>query len=165
MGGRWAVSACLVILTLCAIGAREPETADAAEWSVKTGPRTDAPGTPCYLESVSHSLSDGYQTTTARIIVDKASVAVRSASDLDEGFRDIGLVVDGREFVSMDRLAGEKTALFDSKYADVVEQFKEGVRVRVQLRFWPTWPVTGPHWATFSLIGFMKAYSELSACP
>ena len=33
------------------------------------------------------------------------------------------------------------------------------------LRFWPEWPATGTHSATFSLIGFTKAYGELSGCP
>ena len=33
--------------------------------------------------------------------------------------------------------------------------------LRVQLRFWPEWPATGTHAATFSLIGFTKAYAEL----
>ena len=148
---------------LLAVGS--PGTAGAADWSVKTVPSTDASGTRCVLESASQSLSDGYQTTTARITVDKASVRVTSASNLDESFRDIALVVDQREFVPTDGLGGEKTARFDSKYSHVVQQFKEGVRVRVQLRFWPTWPATGLHSVTFSLIGFTRAYGELSACP
>jgi hypothetical protein len=64
----------------------------------------------------------------------------------------------------MDRLEGDRTAVFDSKYDRVVEQFKAGVQARLQLRFWPTWPATGPHSTTFSLIGFTKAYDQLSGC-
>jgi hypothetical protein len=153
----------VALQVLLAVGG--PGTAGAVDWSVKTIPGTDAHGTRCVLESASQSLSDGYQTTTARITVDKASIKVTSASNLDESFRDIALVVDRRESVPADGLAGEKTALFDSKYSHVVEQFKEGARVRVQLRFWPTWPATGLHSVTFSLIGFTRGYGELSACP
>ena len=167
MGGCQGRCRSLVILVafqvLLAVG--RPGTAGAVDWSVKTVPSTDTPGTRCVLESASQSLPDGYQTTTAHITVDKASVKVTSASNLDESFRDIALVVDQRESVPMDRLAGEKTALFDSQYSHVVEQFKEGLRVQVQLRFWPTWPATGLHSVTFSLIGFTRAYGELSACP
>ena len=64
----------------------------------------------------------------------------------------------------MDQLKGEKTALFDSKYDRVVAEFKAGLEVRVQLRFWPTWPATGTHSATFSLIGFTHAYEQLAGC-
>jgi len=148
------------VLALMALGG----PAAAADWSVKTVARTDGPGTRCVIESVRQSLSDGYQTSTAYVTVDERSVAVTSASNLDPGSADIGLAVDQEALVPMDRLAGVKTALFDSKHARLVGLFKAGVRVRVQLRFWPEWPATGTHAATFSLIGFTKAYGELAGC-
>jgi hypothetical protein len=64
----------------------------------------------------------------------------------------------------MDKVIQDKTASFDSNYAIIVEEFKRGLKVNVQLRFWPTWPVTGTHSATLSLIGFTKAFAELSDC-
>jgi hypothetical protein len=148
------------VLALMALGG----PAAAADWSVKTVPRTDGPGTRCVIESARQSLSDGYQTTTAYVTVDGRSVAVTSASHLDPGFSDVGLVVDQEALVPMDRLAGVRTALFDSKHARLIELFKTGLHVRAQLRFWPEWPATGPHLATFSLIGFTKAYGELAGC-
>ena len=116
------------------------------------------------MESARQSLSDGYQDTTAYVTVDARSVTVTSASNLDGGFSDIGLIVDQEPLVPMDRLGGIKTAQFDAKYGRLVELFKAGVRLRVQLRFWPEWPATGTHSATFSLIGFTKAYGELAGC-
>jgi hypothetical protein len=142
-----------------------PAWGAAQDWSVKTVARPDGPGTRCVLESARQGLSDGYQTTTAHLTVDERSVTVRSASNLDPGFSDIGLAVDEGELVRMDRLAGAKAAVFETAYARLVERFKAGRRVRVQLRFWPEWPATGTHSATFSLIGFTKAYGELRACP
>jgi hypothetical protein len=136
----------------------------AADWSVKTVARTDGPGSRCVIESARQTLPDGYQTSSAYITVDSRSVAVTTASNLDPAFSDIGLVVDQQPFVPMDRLDGAKTALFDTKHARLVELFKAGGRVRVQLRFWPEWPTTGSHSATFSLIGFTKAYGELDGC-
>ena len=64
----------------------------------------------------------------------------------------------------MDRVADPRTAVFESRYEALVEQFKRGVSARAQLRFWPTWPATGPHAATFSLIGFTRAYAQLAGC-
>ena len=138
--------------------------AAAAGWTVKTVPRIDGPGTRCVIESSREELPDGYQATTAYLTVDTRSVAVTSGSNLDAGSGDIGLVVDQQALVPLDKLAGTKTALFDSKHAQLVELFKAGARVRVQLRFWPEWPATGTHSATFSLSGFTKAYGELAGC-
>ena len=131
-----------------------------AEWSVYPG----AGGTGCVVESSAESLSDGYQATTARIRVDGKTVSVSSPSVLDPGFNDIGLAVDQEALVPMDRVADPRTAVFESRYESLVDQFKRGVRARAQLRFWPTWPATGPHSATFSLIGFTRAYAQLAGC-
>ena len=139
-------------------------SASAEDWSVKTVARADGAGTRCVLESARQSLPDGYQDTTAYVTVDERSVTVTSMSNLDVGSSDIGLAVDQDPFVRLDRLNGTKTALFETQYGRLVERFKAGHRLRVQLRFWPEWPATGTHSATFSLIGFAKAYGELAGC-
>jgi hypothetical protein len=157
-GGGVVVGAALLVMTLAGGSAR------AEEWSVKSVPRTDGSGTRCVMESARQSLSDGYQDTTAYVTVDARSVTVTSASNLDATFADIGLIVDQEPFIPVDRLAGTKTAQFDAKYGRLIELFKAGARLRVQLRFWPEWPTTGMHSAIFSLIGFTKAYGELAAC-
>ena len=43
----------------------------------------------------------------------------------------------------------------------LIDQFKAGLKARVQLRFWPTWPETGTHSVEVSLIGFTKAWEEM----
>lgn len=131
----------------------------AADWTVKSGD-----GSGCILESSSESLSDGYQTTTALIRVDGKTVSVSSPSVFDAGFNDIRILVDEQEIFPMDRLADPRTAVFESRYAALVEQFKRGLHASVQLRFWPTWPATGTHSVTFSLIGFTRAHAQLGDC-
>jgi hypothetical protein len=131
----------------------------AAEWTVKPGA-----GTGCVLESSPESLPDGYQTTTARVRVDGKTVSVSSPSVLDPSFNDIGIAVDEESLVSMDRLADQRTAVFESRYGTLIELFKRGLRARIQLRFWPTWPATGTHVATVSLIGFTKAHARMDDC-
>ena len=148
------------ILTLALVGG----PAGAEEWTVKTVPRTDGPGTRCIMESVRQSLSDGYQDTTAYVTVDARSVTVTSASNLDGSFSDIGLVIDQEPPVPMDRLAGIKTAQFDAKYGRLVELFKAVASVSGSSSGWgPEWPATGTHSATFSLIGFTKATASWPA--
>jgi hypothetical protein len=134
--------------------------AAATEWVIKT----DRPNARCVLESSRESVWDGYQKTTAYISIAARSVSLISAAPLDGAAGDIGLTVDNEAFIKMDRLGGDKVASFDSKFDRLIEQFKAGIEARVQMRFWPTWPVTGAHPATFSLIGFTKAYTQLSAC-
>ena len=164
MHGNPQISECRVVrvAVLALLVLAGPVAAD--EWSVKTVPRPDGSGTRCVLESARQSLSDGYQDTMAWVTVDDRSVAVTSGSSLDPGFSDIGLVVDQEPLVPMDRLTGMKTATFETKYGRLVELFKKGARLRVQLRFWPEWPATGPHSVTFGLIGFTKAYGALAGC-
>ena len=71
-----------------------------------------------------------------------------SPSVFDAGFNDIGVAVDEEPLIPMDRLADPRTAVFESRYATLVEQFKRGLKARVVLRFWPTWPATGTHAAS-----------------
>jgi hypothetical protein len=152
---RGAISVVLVAVLLLVA---DP-AALGAEWVVKPGS-----GTACVLESSPESLPDGYQTTTARVRVDAKTILVSSASAFDGGFNDIGIQVDQEELIPMDRLADPRTAVFESRYGALVEQFKRGLHARVQLRFWPTWPATGTHSATLSLIGFTRVYARLPEC-
>jgi hypothetical protein len=133
----------------------------AADWTVKFG---DGAGSRCVMESRRQPLADGYQQTTVYFSVTTRSVALVSAAPLDAGSSDLGVQVDDLAFVPGDRLEGDRTMVFDSRYEEVVAQFKAGLRARIQLRFWPTWPATGTHTATLSLIGFTRAYRELLAC-
>jgi hypothetical protein len=136
----------------------------AADWVVKPVQGASGQASKCIMESDKKEIFDGYQNIAIYIVVDGASVAVKSASVLDPGFSDIGMHVDKDAFIAMDKVIQDKTASFDSNYAIIVEEFKRGLKVNVQLRFWPTWPVTGTHSATLSLIGFTKGFTEMSDC-
>jgi hypothetical protein len=132
-------------------------------WSVQAAPGGSGAGPRCTLESERQALSDGYQTSWAQIQVSHDALRVLSASALDPGDGDIGLVVDDGPFVRPDE-AGQKTAVFAAQFQRLVDEFKRGRRVRIQLRFWPTWPKTSAYSATFSLIGFTRAYAQMSEC-
>ena len=157
----WTVIA-LVTLAFSLTGA--PGAAIGAEWTVNTIPTEDKSGTRCVVESKRESVWDGYQKTTAYLSVAPNSVSLISAVPFDGSATDFGLAVDDETFIRMDRLGGEKVASFDSKADRLIAQFKAGLRARVKMRFWPTWPATGAHEVTFSLIGFTRAYTELSGC-
>jgi hypothetical protein len=121
-------------------------------------------GADCVVESERQTLSDGYQQTWAQLTVSRQRLRVTALSVLDGSFGDIGLAVDDAAFIPMDRLDGTRSAVFETRHAALVDQFRRGLRVRVQLRFWPTWPATGPHAATFSLVGFTRTWERLGEC-
>jgi len=136
----------------------------AAAWTVRPEPKAPRGAPRCVLESERQALFDGYQDTWAQIVVDGATVRVSSASTLDPGDRDIGLSVDGGTFVPADDVVGGRTAVFSTPYGRLIDDFRRGLRVRVQLRFWPTWPKTGTHSVTFGLIGFTRAHARMPDC-
>jgi hypothetical protein len=136
----------------------------AAEWAAHPQPAGPGAVARCVLESRRQPLSDGYQTSWAKILVDDRSVRVTSASILDPADGDIGLAVDGHAFVPADEVVDGRTAVFTARYETLVGEFRDGLRVRVQLRFWPTWPKTGTHSATFSLVGFTRAHERMGDC-
>ena len=63
-----------------------------------------------------------------------------------------------------DEVVDERTAVFSTRYGELIEDFRRGLRARAQLRFWPTWPKTGTHAVTFGLIGFTRAHEQLPGC-
>jgi len=150
----WTLILCPVLL-----GLAPPEPPSA--WRLT---KTNEGGTvKCRMESEKAPVNDGYQNVSARILVTPDGVVqIVSESTFDAGSGDIGIQVDTRPLVKMDKLQGEKTVVFTEAAPTLIPQFKAGLRARAQLRFWPTWPVTGTHDAEFSLIGFTKTYEEMS---
>ena len=47
---------------------------------------------------------------------------------------------------------------------ELIDSFKRGAVVRVQLRFWPTWPETGTHETRLTLDGFNQVLPRFQAC-
>ena len=152
--------AVLILLT----GAVAVPSAVVAEWTVRPEPATPGAAARCVLVSERQELPDGYQKAWSQILVDDQAVRVTSASQLDPGDGDIGLFIDDGQFIRVDEVVGNRTAVFKTRYAALIEDFKRGLKVRVQLRFWPTWPKTTTHSATFSLIGFTRTHARLAEC-
>jgi hypothetical protein len=132
-----------------------------AEWSVSDA----APGNKgCVLETEEISIFDGYQDTWVRLRVNGRELRVKTDSNIDLGFDDVGLVVDGKDFIPADAVADEKDVLFGSGIETVIDQFIRGREVTVYLRFWPSYPATERYAARFSLMGFTRAYNDYQEC-
>jgi len=150
----WRGPVLFAVLCVLSLGAR-------AEWSV----RESIPGVAgCVLETEEISLFDGYQDTRLKLRLGNGVLQVRTDSNIDLGFDDVGLAVDGKDFVPADVVVDEKHIQFNTVDEAFLEQFIRGRAVRLYLRFWPTYPATGRYEASFSLIGFTRAYHQYKTC-
>ena len=121
-----------------------------AEWTVKRVYNQMGALERCVLESNTAPVNDGYQETQASLIVGSDSILVKTKAPLDDSFGDIGLQVDKYDFIKMDKIVEEQSALFTTNYTKILGQLKKelapvkkgqkppSATVKVQLRFWPT---------------------------
>ena len=132
-----------------------------AGWAVADA----VPGKPeCVLKTEEISLFDGYQDTRLHLSLGDGALRVKTDSNIDPGFDDVGLAVDGKAFIPADAVVDETDVLFSSGIDAVIEQFIHGRAVTVYLRFWPTYPATQRYEARFSLAGFTRAHNDYQAC-
>jgi len=119
---------------------------------------------PCFLFTPVKSIDDGQGETPVALRLDARSLHVTTNSKIDAEFGDLGISVDGKDMVNADSVVRETNVMFESGLQALVEQFIAGRTATLQLRFWPTWPTTGPKTVEFSLIGFTKAYKDMANC-
>ena len=120
--------------------------------------------TACVLETDDITLHDGYQDTRVRLNINNERLLVVTASNIDNSFDDTALQVDGRAVIRADADEDEQNLRFDTHIISIIDQFRKGNRVRVYLRFWPTYPATQRYEAVFSLAGFTRAWNDFMAC-
>ena len=118
----------------------------------------------CVVESPVQTIDDGYQDTEVFLRLDSTTLMVMTRSNVDADDPDVGVRVDKHELIKPDSVYLEQKLVFAKDISNIIEQFKEGRRATLTLEFWPTYPDTGTKTATFSLIGFTKAYAKLPDC-
>jgi len=134
-----------------------------ADWSVVRKSRAQGK-IFCVLESERQPIFDGYQDSSVFVVVSEGGIIVKSESCLDSEFQDVGFIVDDKRLLKMDEVHDRRTGVFKHSYDQIIEALQGGSELNVQLRFWPEWPTTGVHRATFSLRGFPEAYAEVGNC-
>ena len=120
--------------------------------------------TTCVLETEDITLHDGYQDTRVRLNINNERLLVVTASNIDSSFDDTALQVDRKTVIRADVDEDEQNLRFDAHIVSIIEQFRKGNRVRVYLRFWPTYPATQRYEVAFSLAGFTRAWNDFTAC-
>ena len=162
MGGMTVRNPDSAILShICIIALMLAPAAAAADWAV----RQATAGSPaCVLETADITVHDGYQDTWVRLNINDERLLVMTDSNIDTGLGDTALQVDGKAVIPADAAVDEKNLRFDSDMPAIIEQFRKGNRVRVYLRFWPSYPVTQRYEAAFSLAGFTRTWNDYIEC-
>ena len=120
--------------------------------------------TPCFMFTPVKSVDDGQGQTAVSLRLDATRLHVTTNSNIDAEFGDLGISVDGKEMVMVDSVVRETNVVFETGVPALVDQFIAGRSATLQLRFWPTWPTTGPKTVEFSLIGFSRAHQQMKDC-
>jgi hypothetical protein len=132
-----------------------------ADWKVWNPPGNQK---GCVLETENARMSDGYSETKVKLRLTADVLLIKTNSNIDLSFKDVGLKVDRNDFIAADDVMDEKNVVFRSELATIVEQFIKGLRVTLQIRYWPTYPATNNYQTDFSLLGFTNAYQEYKSC-
>ena len=135
-----------------------------ADWTAKVAYDPVKDESHCVVESPVQTIGDGYQDTEVFVRLDSTTLMVMTRSNVDADDPDAGVRVDKHELIKPDSIYLEQNVVFEKDISNIIEQFKEGRRATFTLKFWPTYPDTGAKTATFSLIGFTKAYAKLPDC-
>lgn len=120
--------------------------------------------TPCFLFTPVKTVDDGQGQTPVALRLDANALHVTTNSNIDAEFGDLGISVDGKDMIMVDSVVRETNVVFEKDVAALVDQFIAGRSAKLQLRFWPTWPTTGPKVVEFSLIGFTRAHNQMQEC-
>lgn len=153
---------------LCAIlftGSHTPGiAAESSGWHAVRDQDPLSQKTMCLLESEMQMVHDGQTKTPIRIVFNGQVFIVTTRSNIDLTYPDVGLSVDALPMHPIDRLHKATHAVFESNAEKLRLQFSKGLKAKVALGFWPTWPKTETKVATYSLLGFQTAYAAFLKC-
>jgi len=133
-------------------------------WTLDRRPNPVTKTTECLLISDPVTIADGYENTKVQLLLTTAILYVKTGSNIDLGYPQSGLQIDGGPVWAFDSVIKETSVKLDTHYEEVVSRFSSGKTVSAHLGFWPTWPMTETREASFSLKGVEDSISRLTEC-
>lgn len=149
------LAGCMVLLGMVCILAAPAQ----ADWTVE---KRDAGR--CFLKSGTQEMDDGYRKIMVHVELDGDELSLVTPSNIDKSFADLRIQVDRKDPIKASDVVNNKTVRFTGLSTETIQSMKKGLTLKAWLRFWPTWPVTGPHPVSFDLNGFTAATRELATC-
>lgn len=161
IGRKILFSARLWLFCTMALTAQAEETKN---WLALDPEKSAGTLAACTLVTPHKIMDDSQGQTEVWLEINPKALTIKTRSDIDTAFNDVGIRVDEKEVILFDEVSNKTNVMFSNAVGPITEEFIRGLNVQVQLRFWPTWPSAGPRTADFSLIGFTKALDDLTGC-
>jgi hypothetical protein len=120
--------------------------------------------TACLMVSATRTTQDGQTTTPVYLLYDGNTFIAKTKSNIDTSYENTGLQVDLKNPHDIDRILDSSSAVFDLQADAIRDEFIKGLRARLTLGFWPTWPKTKSYTIEFSLRGFTATYNAFQRC-
>ena len=134
------------------------------EWTLDRKQDTLSQTARCLLTSRDQKFNDGYSEAKIQIRLSNKSLFIKTNSNIDLSYPDVGLYIDGTLTESFKTQSGESSIELKSRISALIKKMASGKQLTVKLGFWPTWPKTETRNLTFSLTDFDEASHALTAC-
>jgi hypothetical protein len=158
------INQAICLIALLSTAHLQGQAAEPTNWEVTQGMDKLSQKSMCLLESDSQSVDDGRTTTPMRIVFNGKTFLVMTHSKIDLSYPQLGLHVDSKSVLAIDRVYKETAAVFESDADKIREQFIKGRVAYIALGFWPSWPKSHTVVTRFSLMGFHAAYRDYLGC-
>ena len=118
----------------------------------------------CLMVSSSQLINDGQSSTKVHLVYNGQVFIAKTKSNIDLSYDALGLQIDGQNFFNIDRLHNKSNVVFESQADEIREEFINGLKAKLTLGFWPSWPKTSSFSTNFDLRGFTESYNALVSC-
>ena len=152
------------LLTLVLFVSAPAFASSAPAWRAVVGQDPLQNKTACLMESMQMTVHDGQTTTPVRFLYNGTAFLVTTKSNIDLTYPNVGLQVDHNAPIAIERLHKETNIVFEHDAEQIRTQFIRGLKAKLSLGFWPTWPQGETVVTEFSLIGYTKAYEAFEHC-
>ena len=121
-------------------------------------------GGKCVLESNKIDFYDGYDNTGLKFRVLNNELYLLTKSNIDMSFNDVGIEISKNEFLHADKVVMDQDVLFRKEMPAFLSKLNQSSDIRVQLRFWPSYPATKTYSKMVAFNGFLSAYEAYTDC-
>jgi len=118
----------------------------------------------CMILSEKMFIRDPQGITNLQFIITKNYLYIKTDSNIDSSYQNIGLRVDNSKTIRFDKVIKRNSVRFNNFKKRHSTLLNNGRKVRVTLGFWPTWPKTRTRSTAISLSGYNAAESKFNHC-
>ncbi len=118
----------------------------------------------CLIRSQGITIDDGHGGTSLEFQISEHEIAVKTDSNIDISYEYDGVKVDRNKLVEIDYIRGQQSAVFKIDPKRFIQNIEKAKLLKIQLGFWPTWPMTKTQSATLNVSNLTQAAHLLSRC-